>query len=49
MLAFSMRLNLRKGMCTMHREMHLVLRPSRLLLNALCGTMQSTSLREAMH
>ncbi|KAJ5849332.1 hypothetical protein N7534_008021 [Penicillium rubens] len=45
MLAFSMRLNLRKGMCTMHREMHLVLRPSRLLLNALCGTMQSTSLR----
>ncbi|KAJ5957579.1 hypothetical protein N7501_011858 [Penicillium viridicatum] len=45
MLAFSMRLNLRKGMCTMHREMYLVLRPSRLLLNALCGTMQSTSLR----
>jgi hypothetical protein len=44
-LTLSMRLNLRKGMCTMHREMHLVLYSSRLLLNALRGTMRSTSMR----
>jgi hypothetical protein len=39
MLTLGMRFNLRKGMRTMHREMHLVLYSPRFLLTALCGTM----------
>jgi hypothetical protein len=38
MLTLNLCLHLRKGMCTMYRDMHLGLSSSRLLLNALCST-----------
>lgn len=45
MLTLSMRLDLRKGMCTMHREMHLVVQPPRLVLDALRRDMRPASLQ----
>ncbi|KAJ5578691.1 uncharacterized protein N7459_007655 [Penicillium hispanicum] len=37
MFTLGVRLDLRQGMCTMHREMHLVLRAPRILFNAMRG------------